>query len=78
MRNSQLRGSSAPTAPLEPATQTIAQPKSATTMVRRAVARWELTPSMPSLAKTAVTPAKNVEAKAYRIHIRASGQPWPL
>ena len=47
-------------------------------LVRRAVARWELTPSMPSLAKTAVTPAKNAEAKAYRIHIRASGQPWPL
>ena len=43
---------------------TISQANTATTTVRRAVARWELTPLMPILASTAVMPAKRAEPNA--------------
>ena len=44
----------------------IAHVKTRMTVVRRAVARFELMFSTPTFARTAVIPAKNAEAKAHQ------------
>ena len=75
MRKSQVLGETAPRVCWEPTRKTIPQAKRATTTVRRAVARWELTSLTPILASTAVRPANPAEAKAQASHIAVS--PFP-
>lgn len=54
----------------EPTIPTMIQEKINTTMVRNAVAKCELVCSIPHFASTDVSPAKNADPNANRIHIK--------
>ena len=59
---------SVPSWDAEPTTSTISQAAASTTVVRMAVARLESVCRTPTLARMAVSPANNAEAKANAIH----------
>src|ERR1700694_3666494 len=59
-----------PMVAVPPLKKAIAQAMTRITTVRMAVARSVSTPLMPTLAKMAVSAAKNAESKAYIHHIR--------
>src|SRR4051794_13974964 len=63
-RKSRVRWDICRTEDTGPVAAAIAQVKTSTTDVRRAVAKWELIPVTPILARIAVIPAKNAESKA--------------
>jgi hypothetical protein len=68
-RKTQVRVDRDDMLPAVPWSATTSHARTATTTVRRAVARWELTPSIPILARTAVSPAKRADPQARRIHM---------
>src|SRR2546421_3891874 len=63
VRKIQVRRENVPTAPPSPVTATITHAKMSTTVVRTAVARFELTPVTPSFASTAVAAANTADNK---------------
>ena len=69
MRKSQLLGVMAEMPPCCFVTKTMTQDMASTTTVRRAVARLEGTPSMPTLARMEVAAAKRAERRANTNHI---------
>ncbi len=62
-RNAHVRRDKVNTVVPAPLTSTTNQAKTSTTDVLTAVARWEFTPSTPTLARMAVAPAKNAESR---------------
>ena len=74
-RNSQLRPEMFRTPPISPVSNTIPQAITSTTMVRMAVARLELTPAIPILARMDVSAANTADSSAKINHIIRSSFP---
>ena len=66
-RKRQVRRSSARISPCFPSASAIAQAKTTTTLVRKAMARFESTCATPTLASRAVAAAKAAESNAHPI-----------
>src|SRR5476649_501322 len=76
-RKSQVWRERVASAPRGTTASAIAQVNASTTVVRIAVARLELTPSTPILARTAVMPAKKAERRAQAIQVMAASSRLP-
>src|SRR5262249_30881216 len=65
VRNSQALPGNSASAPVPVVTSATPQAKTRTTVVRTAVARFELMPSTPTLARIAVSPAQTADKIAH-------------